>query len=58
MADLLRRKNLPGFVAPIADKPGLFRVLVGPLAATALPAMKTQLKANGFPGDEAIRRVF
>ena len=58
MVDLLRRKNLPGTAAAIADKPGLYRALVGPLAENALSDMKAQLKANGFPGDQAIRRVF
>jgi len=58
MVDLLRRKNLPGTAAAITEKPGLYRVLVGPLAETALQDMKAQLKANGFPGDQAIRRVF
>ncbi len=58
MVDLLRRKNLPGTAAAIADKPGLYRVLVGPLAENALADMKAQLKANGFPADQAIRRVF
>ena len=58
MVDLLRRKNLPGTAAPIAEKPGLYRVLVGPLAENALADMKAQLKANGFPADQAIRRVF
>lgn len=58
MVDLLRRKNLPGTAAAVPERPGLYRVLVGPLAETALPNMKAQLKANGFPGDQAIRRVF
>jgi len=58
MVDLLRRKNFAGIAAPVAERPGLFRVLVGPLADTALTETKAQLKANGFPSDEAIRRVF
>ncbi len=58
MVDLLRRKNFAAIAAPVAEKPGLFRVLVGPLADNALPQTKAQLKAGGFPGDEAIRRVF
>jgi hypothetical protein len=58
MVDLLRRSNLPGFAAAIPDRPGLFRVLVGPLAETGVNDMKAQLKAKGFPADEAIRRQF
>lgn len=58
MVDLLHRKNLPGMASAIAERPGLFRVLVGPLAEGALADMKAKLQANGFPGDQAIRRVF
>jgi outer membrane biosynthesis protein TonB len=58
MVDLLRRSNLPGFAAAIPDRPGLFRVLVGPLAETGIADMKAQLKRGGFPADEAIRRQF
>jgi hypothetical protein len=58
MVDLLRRRNLPGFAAAIPDRPGLYRVLVGPLAETGIADMKAQLKAGGFPADEAIRRQF
>ncbi len=58
MVDLLKRRNLPGFAAAIPDRPGLFRVLVGPLADSGIADMKAQLKAGGFPADEAIRRQF
>jgi len=58
MVDLLRRKNLPGIAASISERPGLYRVLVGPVAENALPDMKAKLKANGFPADQAMRRVF
>jgi hypothetical protein len=58
MVEQLRGKKFAGIAAPVADRPGLFRVLVGPLAETALTQTKAQLKSAGFPGDEAIRRVF
>jgi outer membrane biosynthesis protein TonB len=58
MVDLLKRRNLPGFAAAIPDRPGLYRVLVGPLAETGINDMKAQLKAGGFPADQAIRRQF
>ena len=58
MVDLLRRGNFPGFAAAIPDRPGMFRVLVGPLAETGIADMKAQLKKGGFPADEAIRRQF
>jgi outer membrane biosynthesis protein TonB len=58
MVDLLRSRNLPGMAAPIPDRPGLFRVLVGPLAESAVADMRTKLKSAGFPADQAIKRTF
>jgi hypothetical protein len=58
MVDLLHSKKLPGMAAAIAERPGLYRVLVGPLSDSAINDMKAQLKAGGFPGDQAIKRVF
>lgn len=58
MVDLIRSKNLPAIAAGIADRPNLYRVLVGPLTDAELPETREQLKANSFPADEAIRRVF
>ncbi|MEO8098959.1 MAG: hypothetical protein ABI811_14750 [Acidobacteriota bacterium] len=58
IADLLRSKSFPGVAAPIPEKPGMFRVLVGPLAESALADTKTQLKAAGFPADGAFKQVF
>jgi hypothetical protein len=58
MVDLLRRKNFAGVAAPVAERPGMFRVLVGPVAENAIAQTKAQLKAAGFPADDAIRRVF
>lgn len=58
MVDLIRSKNMPAIAAAIADRPNLYRVLVGPLTDAELPETRAQLKANSFPADEAIRRVF
>lgn len=58
MVDLIRSKNMPAIAAGIADRPNLYRVLVGPLTDAELPETRAQLKANSFPADEAIRRVF
>ncbi len=58
MVDLLRRKNLPGMAAMVPENPRLYRVLVGPMAESGINDMKSQLKAGGFPGDQAIKRVF
>jgi cell division septation protein DedD len=58
MVDLLRAKKFSSMTAAVPERPGLYRVLVGPLAETALEATKAQLDAAGFPGNQAIRRVF
>jgi hypothetical protein len=58
MVDLLRSRSLPGMAAPIPDKPGLFRVLVGPMAESGVQDMRTKLKSAGFPADQAIKRTF
>jgi cell division septation protein DedD len=58
MVDLLHSKKLPGLAAAIPERPGLYRVLVGPMAESAINDMKSQLKAGGFPGDQALKRVF
>jgi cell division septation protein DedD len=58
MVDLIRSKSMPAIAAAIADRPNLYRVLVGPLTDATLNDTREQLKANGFPADQAIRRVF
>jgi hypothetical protein len=58
MVDLIRSKSMPAIAAAIADRPNLYRVLVGPLTDNTVAETRDQLKANGFPADEAIRRVF
>jgi outer membrane biosynthesis protein TonB len=58
MVDLLRGRSLPGMAAPIADRPGLYRVLVGPMAESGVQDMRNKLKAAGFPADQAIKRTF
>jgi SPOR domain len=58
MVDLIRSKNIPAIAASIADRPNLYRVLVGPLTDSTIADTREQLKANGFPADQAIRRVF
>ena len=58
MVDLLRSKKLPGIAAMIPENPRMYRVLVGPMSESAINDMKSQLKAGGFPGDQAIKRVF
>ncbi len=44
--------------AEIPEKPGLFRVLVGPMAEAQVNKTKTDLQSAGFPGDKSIKRSF
>jgi outer membrane biosynthesis protein TonB len=55
--DVLRRKGFRAMAAEIPEKPGTFRVLVGPVPADGINKMKTDLQQAGFPGDKAIRRT-
>ena len=55
---MLRKKGFKAIAAEIPEKPGLFRVLVGPLADGGVNKMKSDLQSAGFPGDKAIRRTF
>lgn len=56
--DVLRKKGFKALDAEIAEKPGTFRVLVGPIDAGGVNKTKSDLNAAGFPGDRAIRRTF
>lgn len=58
MIDLLGQKGFKAIAAEISEKPGTFRVLVGPLAADATDKTRTDLQSAGFQGKAAIRRVF
>ncbi len=56
--DVLRKKGFKALDIENPDKPGLFRVLVGPIPEGGLNKTKSDLDAAGFPGDRAIRRTF
>lgn len=56
--DVLRKKGFRALAAEIPEKPGTFRVLVGPLAEGAANKTKADLQSAGFPGQKAIRRTF
>ena len=56
--DVLRKKGFKAITAEIAEKPGTFRVLVGPIGDVGVNKTKSDLNAAGFPGDRAIRRIF
>jgi cell division septation protein DedD len=59
MVDVLRKKGFKAMAAEIEEKPGRFRVLVGPVADTSSTnKMRADLQDAGFPGNAAIRRTF
>jgi cell division septation protein DedD len=58
MVDVLRNKGFKALAAEIEEKPGTFRVLVGPIAEGATNKIRADLQNSGFPGNAAIRRVF
>ena len=58
MVDVLRKKSFKAMAAEIDEKPGTFRVLVGPITDTTANRMRADLQGAGFPGNAAIRRTF
>jgi hypothetical protein len=58
MVDVLRKKSFRAMAAEIDEKPGTFRVLVGPVTDTTANKMRSDLQGAGFPGNAAIRRTF
>lgn len=58
LADVLRKKSFKALAVEIPEKPGTFRVLVGPLADGTVNKTRSDLSGAGFPGDKAIRRAF
>jgi SPOR domain len=58
MVDVLRKKSFRAIAAEIDEKPGTFRVLVGPITDTSANRMRADLQGAGFPGNAAIRRTF
>jgi hypothetical protein len=58
MIDVLRKKNFPALLAEIPEKPGTFRVLVGPLADADVNKTRADLEAASLPGKDAIKRTY
>ena len=58
MVELLRKKNFPAIAAEIPEKPGVFRVLVGPIPEADVIKTRTDLQNASFPGKEAVKRTF
>ncbi len=58
MVDVLRKKSFKAMAAEIDEKPGTYRVLVGPITDSTANKMRADLQGAGFPGNAAIRRTF
>jgi len=58
MVDVLQKKGFKARAAEIPEKPGTFRILVGPLDSGDMNKMRSDLQAAGFPGNAAIKRTF
>jgi hypothetical protein len=58
MVDVLRKKSFRAMAAEIDEKPGTYRVLVGPITDITANKMRADLQGAGFPGNAAIRRTF
>jgi type IV secretory pathway VirB10-like protein len=56
--DVLRRKNFRALTMEVPEKPGTFRVLVGPVADGGINKARDDLQDAGFPGKSAILRRF
>ena len=56
-ADVLKKKGFKAITSIVPDKPGLVRVLVGPMPETSVNKTRSDLTAAGFPGDAAIKRA-
>src|SRR6185295_17120210 len=50
MVELLRKKSFPAITAEVPEKPGVFRVLVGPVAEADVAKVRTDLQNASFPG--------
>jgi hypothetical protein len=58
MVELLRKKNFQAIAAEIPEKPGVFRVLVGPIPEADVSKTRAALQDASFPGKEAVKRTF
>lgn len=56
--DALRKSNFQALDDEVPEKPGLFRVLVGPVPAGEYNKLKADLQAKGFPGNGAFKKTF
>ena len=58
MVDVLHKKGFRALLAEIDERPGTFRVLVGPVLDNTTNKIRADLQGAGFPGNAAIRRTF
>lgn len=58
MVELLRKKKFSAIAAEIPEKPGVFRVLVGPIADADINKTRADLQNASFPGKDAVKRTF
>ncbi len=56
--EVLRKNSFPALDAEVPEKPGLFRVLVGPVPSGELNKTKDELTGKGFQGKAAIPKKF
>ncbi len=56
--DVLRKYGFAALDSEVPEKPGLFRVLVGPIAPGEVNKVKVELQDKGLPGNNAIPKKF
>ncbi len=57
MVDVLRQKGFSTIAVEIRERPGTWRVLVGPVSDSGAN-LRSDLQKMGFPGNDALRRSF
>ena len=58
LLERLRKDGFPAIDVEIPGRPGVRRVLVGPLADSKIAAMRAELERKGLQGNAAIPRIF
>ena len=58
LIERLRKSGFSGIAIEVPGRPGLRRVLVGPLQEGSVADIRAELNSKGLPGDSAISKVF
>ena len=58
MVIALRKKGFQSLAVEIQEKPGVWRVLTGPIRNGGTNALRADLLKDGFPGDVALPRTY